>query len=46
MSHDYFIAMSYGALAAAIAVEVAVLLLRRAHARRRIEQERDLETTD
>ena len=46
MSHEYFLAMSYGAAAAAIAVEIVLLRVRRARALRRIEEERDLETQD
>jgi hypothetical protein len=38
--------MSYGATAIALAFEVAMLLARRAHARRLIEEERDLEAQD
>ena len=46
MSHGFFIWMSYGAAAIAVAVEVAALLIRRARALARIEEERDLETQD
>lgn len=46
MSHDYFLWMSYGATALAIAIEIALLALRRLRALRRIEEERDLETQD
>ena len=46
MSHDFFIWMSYGATAIAMAVEVLALKARRARAMRAIEEERDLETQD
>ena len=46
MSHTYFVAMSYGAAAIALMVEIVALRVRRARALRRIEQERDLETQD
>lgn len=46
MSHDYFIWMSYGAAAIALAAELVGLRLRRARALRRIEEERDLEAQD
>ena len=46
MSHAWFVAMSYGATAAAIVVELVILRMRRAQARKRIEEERDLETQD
>jgi len=46
MNHEYFVAMSYGAAAVAIALEIVVLRVRRARALRRIEEERDLETQD
>ena len=46
MSHAWFVAMSYGATAVAIVVELAILRLRRARARKLIEEERDLETQD
>ena len=46
MSHEYYLWMSYGATAIAMAVEVAILLARRARARRMIEEERDLEAQD
>ena len=46
MSHDYFLWMSYGATAIAIAVELALLWARRARALRRVEEERDLEAQD
>ena len=46
MNHEYFLAMSYGAAAVAILVEIVLLRVRRARALRRIEEERDLETQD
>jgi len=46
MNHDYFVAMSYGAAAVAVLVELIALRVRRARALRRIEQERELETQD
>ena len=46
MNHDYFIWMSYGAAAFALAAELVALRLGRARALRRIEQERDLEAQD
>ena len=41
--HAYFVWMSYGALLAAIAVEMVSLRLRRKRALAAIEEERDLE---
>ncbi len=46
MSHDYFIWMSYGATAIALAAELIALRLGRTRALRRIEEEKDLETQD
>ncbi len=46
MNHEYFLAMSYGAAAVAILVEIVLLRVRRARALRRIEEERELETQD
>jgi len=46
MSHEYYLWMSYGATAIAMAVELAILLARRARAKRMIEEERDLEAQD
>jgi len=46
VSHEYFLAMSYGAAAVAIALEIVLLRVRRARALRRVEEERDLETQD
>jgi heme exporter protein CcmD len=45
-SHGFYLWMSYGATALAIAVEIAVLAARRARARRLIEEERELEAQD
>ena len=46
MSHEFYLAMSYLATALAVAAEIVALRVRRARALRRIEEERDLETTD
>jgi heme exporter protein CcmD len=46
MSHEFYVWMSYGMTAVAIAFEIAWLRVRRAQARRQIEEERDLETQD
>jgi heme exporter protein CcmD len=46
MSHEYFIWMSYGAAAIALAAELVALRVGRARALRRIEEERDLEAQD
>jgi heme exporter protein CcmD len=46
MSHDFYLWMSYGATAIALAVEVFTLRLRRAKALRMIEEERDIEAED
>ena len=46
MNHDFFIWMSYGATAVAIAAEIAWLRVRRARALRLIEEERELEAQD
>ena len=46
MDHQFYLWMSYGVAAAAIAVEIALLLARRARALRTVEEERDLETQD
>ena len=46
MNHQYYLWMSYGATAIALAVELALLLARRARAKRMIEEERDLEAQD
>jgi heme exporter protein CcmD len=44
--HGFYLWMSYGATALALAVEIALLAARRARARRMIEEERDLEAQD
>ena len=46
MDHGFFLWMSYGAAIVAIAAEIVLLRVRRARAIARIEEERDLETTD
>jgi heme exporter protein CcmD len=46
MSHDFFIWMSFGATAVAIAAEIAWLRVRRARTLRLIEEERELEAQD
>jgi heme exporter protein CcmD len=46
MSHQYFLWMSYGATAVAIAVELIWLAAGRRRARRAIEEERELEAQD
>ena len=46
MSHDFYIWMSYGATALAIALELALLRVGRARARRLVDEERELETQD
>ena len=46
MNHAYYLWMSYGATAIAMALELAILLARRARANRMIEEERDLEAQD
>jgi heme exporter protein CcmD len=46
MSHDYFLWMSYGVAALALAGELVALRLGRARALRRIDEEKDLETQD
>ena len=45
-NHAFYLWMSYGAAAVAIVAEILLLRLRRARAIARIEEERDLETTD
>jgi heme exporter protein CcmD len=44
--HGFYLWMSYAATAAAIAIEIAMLVARGARARRLIEEERDLEAQD
>jgi heme exporter protein CcmD len=46
MSHEFFLWMSYGATAVAIAAELLALRLRRTRALRMIDEERELETQD
>ena len=46
MDPTFFIAMSYGAAALVVVVELALLAVRRKQALERIEAERDLEATD
>jgi len=46
MNHDFFIWMSYGATALAMAAELLALRVRRARALRLIEEEKDLEAQD
>ena len=46
MSHGFYLWMSYGATAVALALEVALLAARRARARRMVEEERELEAQD
>ena len=44
--HQYYLWMSYGAAAVALAAELVMLRLRRARALRAIEEERELEAQD
>jgi heme exporter protein CcmD len=46
MEHNFYLWMSYGATALALIVEMVALRLRRAHALRQVEEERDLEAQD
>jgi heme exporter protein CcmD len=46
VNHGFYLWMSYGATAIAIAIEIATLVARRARARSLIEEERDLEAQD
>jgi heme exporter protein CcmD len=46
MSHDFYIWMSYGMTAVALAVEIAWLRVRRGRALRLVEEERELEAQD
>jgi len=46
VSHAFYLWMSYGATAAALALELVLLAARRARARRLIEEERELEAQD
>jgi len=44
--HEFYIWMSYGMTALALAAELVALRLRRSRSLRRIEEERDLEAQD
>ena len=44
--HSFYLAMSYGAGAVALVVEIIALRLRRTRALRGIEEERELESQD
>jgi heme exporter protein CcmD len=46
MDHQYYLWMSYGGAAAALAAEIIFLRMRRARALRAIEEERELEAQD
>jgi heme exporter protein CcmD len=46
MDHQFYLWMSYGATALALAAELAGLRIGRARARRLVEAERDLEAQD
>jgi heme exporter protein CcmD len=46
MSHEFYLWMSYGMTAVALAVEIALLRLRRSRALRAVEEESSLETQD
>ena len=46
MSHAFYLWMSYGATAIALAAEIVLLRVRRAQAMRRVDEERDLEAQD
>ena len=46
MSHEFYIWMSYGMTAVAIAFDIAWLRVRRRNARRLIDEERELEAQD
>jgi heme exporter protein CcmD len=46
MSHAFYLWMSYGATAIALAAEVILLRVRRAQALKRVEEEKDLEAQD
>ena len=46
MNHQYYLWMSYGMTALAIAVEAIALVMRRARALRSIDAERELEAQD
>ena len=46
MSHAFYLWMSYGATAIALAAEVILLRVRRARALKRVDEEKDLEAQD
>lgn len=46
MTHAFYLWMSYGATAIALAAEIILLRRRRAQALRRVEEEKDLEAQD
>jgi len=46
MSHAFYLWMSYGATAVAVAAEIVLLRVRRAQALARVEEEKDLEAQD
>ena len=46
MSHDFYLWMSYGATAFAIALELVLLRAGRARAMKLVDEERELETQD
>jgi heme exporter protein CcmD len=46
MSHEFYIWMSYGVTALALALEIAWLAARRSRALRAVEEERELEAQD
>jgi len=46
MSHEFYLWMSYGATALALAAELVALRVGRARALRQIEEERELEAQD
>jgi heme exporter protein CcmD len=46
MSHEFYLAMSYGVTALALVAEIVALRMRGKRARRLVEEERDLEAQD
>jgi len=46
MSHAFYLWMSYGGTAVAVAAEIVLLRMRRAQALARVEEEKDLEAQD
>ena len=46
MSHEFYLWMSYGATAIAVAAEIVLLRVRRAQALALVEEEKDLEAQD